>query len=168
MALTESDVIAAIQAYTELSVQTSVENIAGTNTDADLLYSSSGQIQGNFTIFYTDATAKVTSDETLYSVTFSDIQKKKAYAYLIESYFYRKFKDFNAQVEKNEGSEVRRFAAIDSGLSKYNDLLNEIVNVSLVTSTGTIPDAVVEMSDDLNYPEKWLSTVKLEEVEEAE
>ncbi len=51
MAISEANAIAAIQALTSFSVQTSAEATAVTNTTANILYATASRTQGNFTVF---------------------------------------------------------------------------------------------------------------------
>ena len=58
----EASVIAAIEGFTPLSVQTSAQATAVTNTTARLLYNAASRTQGNFSLFYAQAKRDVIRD----------------------------------------------------------------------------------------------------------
>ncbi|MFA5691956.1 MAG: hypothetical protein WC918_09990, partial [Bacteroidales bacterium] len=106
MTVSEADAITATTAYSQLTVQTSEQSSASTNTNANILYSSQSEIQGNWTLFYEDALERIGKDETFYNVSLTDIETKKAIAYLVEHYFYQRLKDFDADEITNEGYKI--------------------------------------------------------------
>ena len=96
MTITTEDIIQYVNAFTFLSCQTAAESSATTNTDADILYTSQSSNQGNFLLFYGIADAQITSDLAKNSITMSDVQKLRAYAYFIQHLWEMKFKDWDA------------------------------------------------------------------------
>ncbi len=151
MTLTESDIITAVQAYTWISVQTSAEATAGSNTTANLLYNSQSRNQGNFSVFYSTAGEQITDDEGRLGITLSDNYKKQAYAYLIAYYFERRFKDWNATALKSGDDSVSR--SENGMLKSYQDVLLTAINSSDIGLTDSDLD-ILEHTDSLNYPDE--------------
>ncbi len=169
----ESAYIAATRAYAQLTVQTAAEDAAGTNTNANILYDSQSEIQGNWTLFYADALERIGKDETFYNVSLTTIETKKAIAYLVEHYFYQRLKDFDADEITNEGYKIKRNPgrASTSALNKYNELMAFAASYVDRVSTGTHPDTYIETADNPteNYPDAWLSPIgDPEEIDELD
>jgi len=170
MAVTESQAVAATKAFAQLSIQTSDQNNTGSNTGADLLYDDSSEIQGNWTLFYADVLEKISNDETLYGVTLSDIQMKRAIAYGVRIYFEQKSSDYSATKIKNEGYEINRTSLINNWEDLYNKVFEEAVLIANAEgSAGVEPDAVVATADSIaeNYPDEWKPVIELEEIDEV-
>ncbi len=153
MTITTEDVIKYVNAFTFLSCQTAAESSATTNTDADILYTSQSSNQGNFLLFYGIADAQITSDLAKNSITMSDVQKLRAYAYFIQHLWEMKFKDWDAkETSINNDKVVKGVAGVTSGLAAYNELIAEIIRAgsSSVLSTG-----IVKHADDTYYPSEF-------------
>lgn len=173
MTVSEADAITATTAYSQLTVQTSAESSGSTNTNANILYSSQSAIQGNWTLFYADALERIGKDELFYNVSLTDIETKKAIAYLVEHYFYQRLKDFDADEITNEGYKIKRNPgrASTSALNKYNELMAFAASYVDRVSTGTHPDTYIETADNPteNYPDAWLSPIgDPEEIDELD
>ena len=170
MSVTEAQAIEAVEAFAQLSVQTSAQNDGGTNTSANLLYETSSEIQGNWTLFYADTLAQISDDETQFSITLSDVQTKRALSYLIRHLFESKSPNFSASSIQDEGYVIRAHKSLDKfespSLALYNKLIEDIRNLS--TNAGTAPDMLVDMGDSLeeNYPKDWLGPVDKVEIDE--
>jgi len=173
MTVSEADAITATTAYSQLTVQTSEQSSASTNTNANILYNSQSEIQGNWTLFYADALERIGKDELFYNVSLTDIETKKAIAYLVEHYFYQRLKDFDADEITNEGYKIKRNPgrASTSALNKYNELMAFAASYVDRVSTGTHPDTYIETADNPteNYPDAWLSPIgDPEEIDELD
>ena len=105
---TEADVIAAIEGFTPLSVQTSAQATALTNTTARLLYNAASRTQGNFSLFYSQAKRDVIRDQVRLNVTIPDEDMALALAYLIWGYGIKKFPDWSAVSVNSGGDSVNR------------------------------------------------------------
>lgn len=152
MTVTESDVITAVNAFTYLSCQTAAEASGGTNTSANLLYSSQSRNQGNFSLFYAMAQSQATADQTRYGITLSDTYLKMAYAYLIGYYYETKFKDSLAKAMSQGGDSVTRDGS--SFLKRYNELMISYKRSQTggITSSDLTMD---RMNDYTNYPDEF-------------
>jgi hypothetical protein len=150
MAITEADVINAIQDFTYLSVQTSAEATALTNTSANLLYNSRSRRQGNFTSFYAMAALQVARDESSYGISLTDTYKLMAYAYVIQYYYERKFKDYNATHISSGGDSVSRPGnGISPALQSYREVFDTF---------KTVDSTIVRHTDYEHYPTDWKNT----------
>ncbi len=149
MAYTEDNVIAAVEALTPLSVQTSAQATAVENTKAKLLHNSASRTQGNFTIFYAQAVRTLTRDLARHNLKMDDAEKPTALAYLIWDIGIKKFPDWEAQTVSPGGSEsvTRARPGITSGMAAYLDILKG--SKKNVASTP----AVKNTDDYENYPE---------------
>ena len=104
----EADVIAAIEGFTPLSVQTSAQATALTNTKARLLYNAASRTQGNFSLFYSQAKRDVIRDQARLNVSIPDEDMALALAYLIWCYGIKKFPDWSAVSVNSGGDSVNR------------------------------------------------------------
>jgi hypothetical protein len=147
MSITESDIEGAIQDYTYLSVQTSAQETALTNTTANLLHSSRSRRQGNFTSFSALAALQIAKDEANYAVTLPDAYKLMAYAYYIQYLYERKFKDFNATSISSGSDSVTRPGS--GALAAYYDVFE---------SFKTMDTTIERHTDYTNYPDAWRNT----------
>ena len=152
MTLTEGDIVNAIQDYTYLSVQSKAESetIPATNTSANILYASRSRRQGNFSAFYAMATVQIATDEISYNVTLVDGYKAMAYAYLIQYYFERKFKDWNAKSISSGGDSISR-----DGGSGGSGAWISYLDVFERASANAIDSTIERHTDHTNYPSVW-------------
>ena len=145
----EDSVIESIQALTYLSVQTEEEAAATppTNTGANILYATSSRRQGNFSVFYTLAQGQLAKDCNRVGITLDSANTLAAYSYLIQFYYERKFKDWNA---KRIGSGDDNIEKDSSGAwAAYQDIL---------VSFKTVDTTILTHSDSTNYPADWRDT----------
>ena len=150
MVITTDDVIKYVNAFTFLSCQTAAESTASTNTNADILYTSQSSNQGNFLLFYGIADSQITSDLAKNSITMSDVQKLRAYAYLIQHLWEMKFKDWDAkEISINNDTVVKGVVGVTSGMAAYNELIAEIIRAG---SSSVVDTGIVKHADDTYYP----------------
>jgi hypothetical protein len=162
MTISEGDVIAAVEAYTYLSCQTAAENSATTNTEANLLYNSSSEVQGNFSLFCDAAELQVAKDEIRLGVTISDAEKVIAYAYLIQNYQEKKFKDWDATEVNLSNDLVKKPIQQTSGWAAYQQLLVQVAR----SSTESTVDVTNKHTDSENYPDEWNDTqMEIDEID---
>jgi hypothetical protein len=153
MVITTDDVIKYVNAFTFLSCQTAAESTASTNTNADILYTSQSSNQGNFLLFYGIADSQITSDLAKNSITMSDVQKLRAYAYLIQHLWEMKFKDWDAkEISINNDTVVKGVAGLTSGMAAYNELIAEIIRAG---SSSVVDTGIVKHADDTHYPSEF-------------
>lgn len=153
MVITTEDIIKYVNAFTFLSCQTAAESTASTNTNADILYTSQSSNQGNFLLFYGIADSQITSDLTKNSITMTDIQKLRAYAYLIQHLWEMKFKDWDAkETNINNDKVVKGVAGLTSGMAAYNELIAEIIRAG---SSSVVDTGIVKHADDTYYPSEF-------------
>jgi hypothetical protein len=153
MVITTDDVIKYVNAFTFLSCQTAAESTASTNTNADILYTSQSSNQGNFLLFYGIADSQITSDLAKNSITMSDVQKLRAYAYLIQHLWEMKFKDWDAkEISINNDTVVKGVAGLTSGMAAYNELIAEIIRAG---SSSVVDTGIVKHADDTYYPSEF-------------
>lgn len=120
----EASVIAAIEGFTPLSVQTSAQATAVTNTTARLLYNAASRTQGNFSLFYQQAKRDVIRDQARLNVTIPDEDMAIALAYLIWDYGMKRFPDWSAKAVSTSGDSVSRDkAGITDARVAYMQLL---------------------------------------------
>jgi len=150
MTLTESDVITAVNAFTNYSCQTSAENTGGTNTTANILYTSQSRTQSNFSLSYSLAQLQLAKDQTRYGVTLADASAKVAYAYLIAYYHERKFKDWHASSIKSGDDQVNKQGS--GYLAAYYDIFEQLKSRDVLTSSDT---DLLQHTDYLNYPDNF-------------
>jgi hypothetical protein len=122
----EADVIAGVEGFTPLSVQTATQagTAPATNTQARLLYASSSRTQGNFSLFYAQAKRDVIRDQARFNVTIQDEDMALALAYLIWMYGIKKFPDWSAVSVNSGGDSVSRDkAGVTDARMAYMQLL---------------------------------------------
>jgi len=146
---TEADVIAAIEGFTPLSVQTSAQATAVTNTKARLLYNAASRTQGNFSLYYAQAQRDLVHDLVRFNIVLPDVDKALAYAYLIWHYGIKKFPDWEAKSVSSSGESVsREKAGMTSAKAAYMELLRGSKKANQNTpEIGT-------MDDYANYDER--------------
>jgi len=143
----ESDAIAAVEAYTYLSVQTAAEATALTGLTKNLLYATAGRTQGNFSLYYAMAQAQLAKDCATYGITLTAIYTNMAYAYLIQYYFEKKYKNWNAQRISSGDDSVQTQQS--GAWQAYQEVL-----AMFKTTTTTIERHI----DYTNYPTAWKNT----------
>ncbi|MFA5376604.1 MAG: hypothetical protein WC455_12730 [Dehalococcoidia bacterium] len=164
MAISEANVIAAIQALTAFSVQTSAEATAVQNTSANILYSSASRTQGNFTIFLAIGQDQLAKDLLQIGKTATTAQQEKALALLCGAYQEAKDPDIFAKSVSFDGYSVSRDG--QSGYMKAYGLLLDalpLAGSSSVLSASDL-DCTGKVADDTNYPESWKLTGLVDEV----
>lgn len=144
-----ADIIAAIEAFTPLSVQSYAEYVAGTNTTAKLLYNAGSRTQGNFSLFYAQALRTLTKDQAKYGLQLTTEEQPVALAYLIWDLGIKKFPDWDAKTVSPGGTEsvTRNKPGVTSARAAYLDTLKGIKR-----SMATIP-TIGDVDDYTNYPE---------------
>lgn len=167
MTLTDADVIKAVEAYTWLNVQTSAQANASTNTTASLLYNSQSRQQGNFSLFYALAAEQVTIDSTRYGLTLTDLQKTRAYAYLIQHYFESKFKDWQASKRASGGDSVERDKNQTSGMTAYTSLMMSYK--AGADNSISVTTTLEKHTDSENYLDVWKdSQMDIDEIDQED
>lgn len=156
--LSEANIIAAIQAQTAFSVQTSAEATALTNTTANILHATASRKQGNFTVFLAIAQDQLTKDLLTRGKAATDAQKEKALAYLIGDLQEKKDPDWSARSVSFGGYSVGRNtgasglgATVTGNMQSYLSLLDGLP----LTDSGAISDDVVQTTDHTEYPDAW-------------
>jgi len=145
----EENVIAAIEAFTPLSVQTSAQATAVTNTKARLLYATAARTQGNFSLFYAQAQRDLARDLVKRNISLPDEDKILAYAYLIWNYGIKKFPDWEAKSVSSGGESVSRDkAGMTSAMAAYTELLK-----GSKKANQSVP-VIGTMDDYANYDER--------------
>jgi hypothetical protein len=145
----EDNVIAAIEGFTPLSVQTSAQATAVTNTKARLLYASATRTQGNFSLFYAQAKRDLARDLIRLNVLLPDADNVLALAYLIWHYGIKKFPDWSAKSVSSGGDSVsREKAGMTDAKAAYMELLK-----GSKKANQSIPE-IGTMDDYANYDER--------------
>ena len=144
----ESDVIRAINAFTNFSCQTEDEADEKTNTDANILYNSQTKSQSNFKLMYAVALHQLDADEARYGVTLNDDQRLMALAYLIAYYHERKFKDWHATSIKSGDDSVTKTGS--GYFTSYNEILTQAASYANTLSEDDLE--VKRHADYDNYP----------------
>jgi len=120
----EHEVIAAVEAFTPLSVQTSEQATNTQNTKARLLYNAASRTQGNFTLFFSQAKRDLERDLARYNLRMPDEDKPIAIAYLIWHLGIKKFPDWEAQsLSLGGGESISRTPGVTSAKAAYMELL---------------------------------------------
>lgn len=148
---TESDTISAIEAYTYLSVQTSAQATALSNTIASLLYNSASRTQGNFSLFYAMAQEHLANDLVSYGLTLTTAQSVRCYAYLVQHYFEMKQRSWDATSVKQGDDSVSRKGNVTTGMSSYLSLMSSY----RAGSEAILSTTLERHSDYDNYPDEW-------------
>lgn len=149
--VTIDEVISYVNALTFLSCQTESESIAGTNTDADLLFMSQSFNQGNYYIFYGMAVEQLARDITKYGISLSDIQELSALAYLIQHYWESKFKDWDAKEVSINNDTVKKSVSGTSGYASYKSIISD----ARKSVSGAINTDIVKHADDEYFPDDF-------------
>ena len=98
------------------------------------------------------------------SITMSDVQKLRAYAYLIQHLWEMKFKDWDAkEISINNDTVVKGVAGLTSGMASYNELIAEIIRAG---SSSVVDTGIVKHADDTYYPSEF-KDVPFDDVEMA-
>lgn len=164
MAVTEGSVITNVAALTAYSIQTKEQSETtptATGTDSSILYNSQSRNQGNFTVFYSLATADVTEDLHRTGKTGSDSWKEKAIALLVASYQAQKDPDWAANSVSFEGYTVNRGgyagkSQINTGYrTAYEALLEALTSVDSAPFSDQDEDGIVQSKDAEDYPASW-------------
>jgi hypothetical protein len=162
MTITEADVVAAVKGYTYLSCQTSAEATAVSNTEANLLYNSASEVQGNFSLFWSAAELQVAKDEVKFGIVINDTEKVIAYAYLIQHYQERKFKDWDATEINLSNDLVKKSIQQTSGWAAYQQILGQVTRASVTSMV----DLSNKHTDSEHYPDEWNDTqMEIDEIE---
>lgn len=119
----ESDIIAAIEGFTPLSVQTSAQATTAANTNARLLYATATRTQGNFSLFYGQAQRDLVRDQVRLNVRLPDEDKALAYAYLIWHYGIMKFPSWDAASVSLGGDSESRNPGRNAKVSIWVELV---------------------------------------------
>ena len=151
MVFSDSDIEAALSAYTYLSVQTSTQagTTPPTNTSANLLHDSSSRRQGNFTLFAAMAQLQVAKDEALYGVALTDAYKAQACAYYVMYLYEKKFKDHRATSISSGGESISR--PVNGAMEDYKEVFRTF-------EAGSIDSSIQTHADVDDYPEEWKNT----------
>jgi hypothetical protein len=148
----ETEVIAAVEAYTFLSVQTAAEAASSTHEEASLLYNDSSEQQGNFSVYWDEAEEQLSHDIVAKGITLTSGQTRRAYAYLIQHLYEMKFKDWNAtDINLNNDLVKRPVGFVTSGWSAYSGLLSDVRRAT----SGVINTTISKHNDETNYPDNW-------------
>ena len=160
MAVSESNVEAAISALTAFSIQTSTEAGSSTNTTANILHATSSRTQGCFDVFYAIATDKLTSDLARSGKTATDAQKEKALAYLIADLQEKKSPDWSARSTSFDGYSVSKAESKTGYMMAYEALIQDSLTTTSISSVLPDPDEdeVVKTLDSSQYPDEWRLT----------
>ncbi|MCK9570646.1 hypothetical protein M0R72_16985 [Candidatus Pacearchaeota archaeon] len=158
MTLSDANIMLAIQSFTAFSVQTSAEATAGTNTTANILYSTASRTQAAYTVLKAYAVDQLASDLDKVGKTATDSQSEKALAYLIAAYYEQKDPDIFAKSVSFDGYSVSR-----DGQSGYMKAYQAILDALPLADSGAIAalqdsDGLIRVRDHTNYPESWRLT----------
>ena len=138
----EDSVIAAVEGFTPLSVQTSTQASASSNTTARLLYATATRTQGNFSLFYAQAQRDLAQDLVHYNLTLDADDTITALAYLIWHYALKKFPDWSASSVSLGGDSVSRKPGMTDAKAAYQELLKGSKRFNRTAPTiGKVDDA---------------------------
>lgn len=157
-ALSEANVIAAVQSLTAFSVQSATEAGLGTNSAANILYSTASRTQGNFTIFYAIALDKLTEDLALAGKTATSAQQEKALAYLIGDLQEKKDPDAVAKSVSFDGYSVSRDGGKTGYMQMYEDLVKSLPSVTSSVLSASDLECTGQVRDASDYPDSWRLT----------
>ena len=154
MAVSDANIVLAIQSFTAFSVQTTAENTAGTNLTANILYNTASRTQAAYTVLKAYAVDQLASDLLRIGKTASDTQSEKALAYLIASYFEGKDPDIFAKSVSFDGYSVSR-----DGQSGYLKAYQTFLDALPLVDSGVVDlETVTHTKDHDDYPESWRLT----------
>ena len=138
----EDNVIAAVEGFTPLSVQTSAQATAVTNTTARLLYATATRTQGNFSLFYAQAKRDLAQDLVHYNLTLDDDDTITALAYLVWHRAIMKFPSWDAASVSLGGDSESRKPGTTSAMTAYMQLLKGSKRYNRTPPTiGKVDDA---------------------------
>ena len=156
MAVSDAGIVLAIQALTSYSVQTSAEATAGTNTTANILYSTAAKKQGCYTVFKAIAEAQVTEDLARQGKTATDAWQEKAIAYLIADLQKKKDPDWAA---RSVAYDSMSFSYGDDGLTGYMKAYKSMLESLALGDSDAFgdqdEDGIVLTKDAEDYPDSW-------------
>lgn len=158
MAVSDANIILAIQSFTAFSVQTQAEDTAGTNLTANILYDTASRTQAAYTVLKAYAVDQLSSDLEKVGKTATDAQSEKALAYLIAAYYEQKDPDIFAKSVSFDGYSVSR-----DGQSGYIKAYQAILDALPLVDSGSIAalqdsDGLIHVRDHDNYPAAWRMT----------
>ena len=151
----DTEIIAAIQAFSAYSVQSAAEDSTGANTTASILYDTASRTQGNYTIFKALAEDKVDEDLARVGKTATDAWKYKAIALLIADLQARKDPDWAAKSVSFEGYSVSRGETKTGYMLSYEAELDSLALVDSDPFADQDDDGIVQTKDAEDYPDSW-------------
>ncbi len=154
MAVSDANIVLAIQAFTSFSVQTQAEDTAGTNLTANIMYDTPSRTQGSYVVYKAYAVDQLASDLLRIGKTATDSQQEKALAYLIAAYYEQKDPDIFANSVSFDGYSVSR-----DGMSGYQKAYCALLDALPLVDSGVVDlETVTHVKDHDNYPESWRLT----------
>jgi hypothetical protein len=158
MAVTDANIVLAIQSFTAFSVQTQAEDTAGTNLTANILYDTASRTQAAYTVLKAAAVDQLAIDLSRIGKTATDAQSEKALAYLIAGYFEGKDPDTFAKSVSFDGYSVSR-----DGMSGYTKAYQDLLDALPLADAGAIAalqdsDGLIRVRDHTEYQESWRLT----------
>jgi hypothetical protein len=144
----EDLVIAAVEGFTPLSVQTSAQATAVTNTTARLLYASATRTQGNFSLFYAQAQRDLAQDLVHYNLTLDADDTITALAYLVWHRGIMKFPSWDAASVSLGGDSESRKPGTTSAMTAYMGLIKRSKKANAIAPT------IGKVDDYTNYDER--------------
>lgn len=158
MAVSDANIVLAIQSFTAFSVQTQAEDTAGSNLTANILYDTASRTQAAYTVLKAYAVDQLASDLEKVGKTATDAQSEKALAYLIAAYYEQKDPDIFAKSVSFDGYSVSR-----DGMSGYMKAYQAILEALPLVDSGAIAalqddDGLIHVRDHDNYPDSWRMT----------
>jgi hypothetical protein len=156
MATTDAGIVLAIQALTSYSVQTSAEATAGTNTTANILYSTAAKKQGCYTVFKAIAADQVVVDLARQGKSASDAWQEKAIAYLIADLQKKKDPTWAAKSESYDSISISWAGDGQTGYMKaYKAMLETLALTDSDAFGDQDDDGIVQTKDCEDYPSCW-------------
>ena len=158
MAVSDANIVLAIQSFTAFSVQTTAENTAGTNLTANILYNTASRTQAAYTVLKAAAVDQLAIDLEKIGKTATDAQSEKALAYLIAAYYEQKDPDIFAKSVSFDGYSVSR-----DGQSGYMKAYQAILDALPLVNSGAVAalqddDGLIRVRDHTEYQESWRLT----------
>lgn len=158
MAVSDANIVLAIQSFTAFSVQTAAEDTAGQNLTANILYDSASRTQSAYTVLKAAAVDQLAIDLEKIGKTATDAQSEKALAYLISSYYEQKDPDVFAKSVSFDGYSVSR-----DGMSGYQKAYCYFLDALPLADSGAIAalqddDGLIKVRDHTLYPDSWRMT----------
>jgi hypothetical protein len=146
----EDDTIQAVKDRTSFSVQSSTDAAATPtvlNADANILYATASRTQGNFSHFYLEAIDTFAEDLLRVGKIATDVQKARAYAYLIGDLQEKKDPDSVVQSVSVPGYSISRTPEVTGYYLMYKQFLR---NLPIIDVT---PDSVEGDADHVAVSE---------------